>query len=541
MQSLDLTLKRLVIQNYKSIRRVEIDHLRNLVLLMGRNNAGKSNCLDACKFVADAAVSFKQALAERGGEWREVAHRKKLAEKIEFIFDFTLNPDAAPRRAAWIAQLFAGNKLVTPEAAAATGFLSALRLRVTIGADEFSEELSTPNLVRGDWFTVFSLQGSPAATTAASGQLETLCKRCGGDLPAEPVALETTANEPYRLRLGQPGPCPAQPVSTELAEAVRQQFLGLEWVDPLRQLPSSSPILGSHTLAHDASNLPDVLHWLYNNKPKQFRRIETEVARLVPQLGRLYTPTVQNAATVGMIDDADEELVYSMGQLSYGTRSLIAIVSKVILAPPGSWVCIEEPETYLHPQAQTSLFQFLRDEAASKRIFVATHSTGVAASCPLPSLFIVERDETNSTVVKPVTPSSAAQVIEQLGVKPSFSFESDAIVFVSDQAQANALEVWARKFPFHVTTQFLPAEGAATLHYFANARIALSKFVHTLVFAVFGPGHDPARDEMIDNLKLPPDHILVLESPLAATEATPEPVRLFFEKIEAVCKPHWRI
>jgi AAA15 family ATPase/GTPase len=45
---------------------VELDHLNNLALLMGRNNAGKSNCLDAFKFLSEAAISFEQAVASRG-------------------------------------------------------------------------------------------------------------------------------------------------------------------------------------------------------------------------------------------------------------------------------------------------------------------------------------------------------------------------------------------------------------------------------------------------------------------------------------------
>src|SRR5208283_3300774 len=172
------------------------------------------------------------------------------------------------------------------------------------------------------------------------------------------------------------------------------------------------------------------LHWLYNNKPRQFRKIEAEVSKLVPNLGRLYTPTIQNEATLGLIDDADEDLVYSINQMSFGTRSLVAIVAKVILAKPGAWVCIEEPETYLHPKAQLGLFHFLQEESRGKRIYVATHSTAIAASCPLSSLFIVERDAEQATVAMTVTPKDAPEVIEQLGVKPSFSFEADAIVFV---------------------------------------------------------------------------------------------------------------
>jgi hypothetical protein len=146
--------------------------------------------------------------------------------------------------------------------------------------------------------------------------------------------------------------------------------------------------------------------------------------------------------------------------MSFGTRSLVAIVAKVVLAKPGAWVCIEEPETYLHPKAQLGLFHFLREEAKGKRIFVATHSTAIAASCPLSSLFIVQRDADKSTVAVTVTPKDAPEVIEQLGVKPSFSFEADAIVFVEQADHVPIFEAWAKKFDFHINVQFLDAEGA---------------------------------------------------------------------------------
>lgn len=541
MEPSDLSLTRLEIKNFKSIQRIELDRLEPLVLLMGRNNAGKSNFLDACKFLADAAVSFEQALAERGGDVLEVMHRKKAEEPVELIFDFSLAPAAVPKRAEWMDRLFAGNKFMTAIAAVGSPFLSAFRLRVTLAPGEFTEELFTTNLAGSDWFKIFSIKGTPEATDVVSGQMESLCKRSSGALPAEPLALEASPTGVFRLRLGAPDGNENQPVSQEVAEMVRQQFTGLEWIDPLRKLPAAAPILGEHTLAHDASNLPDVLHWLYNNKPKVFRRIEAEVGKLVPQLGRLYTPTFQNAATLGMMDRSDEELVFSMNQLSYGTRSLVAIVSKVILARGGAWVCIEEPETYLHPQAQMALFQFLREEARTKRLFVTTHSTAIAASCPLRSLFVIERDANNCTVATPVWPENTGQIIEQLGVKPSFSFEADAIVFVEDATTLAALEALARQFSFRAKTQFLPAEGADTLHYHANARVAVSKFVHTLVFAVFGPGGPAVRKKMIDQLKLPPEQVLVLEAAIEATGGLSPEIRGFFEKIETAAKPYWRI
>ncbi|HEV7926024.1 MAG TPA: AAA family ATPase [Verrucomicrobiae bacterium] len=515
MELVDLSLKRVVAVNYKSIKCVQLDNLNNLALLMGRNNAGKSNCLDVFKFLSEAAVSFEQAVASRGQNLSEVVHRKRKDETIEFLFEFV----PAPRkRIDFIHSLYAGNPQLAASDVSNSAFLSVLTLKIEIRQEGFSEELSTPNVAGDKPFVIFSVKGTPETLEASSGQMETLCKRCGGELPAEPIQLASKpeAIAPYRLRLGRPEGSGAFPVSHALAEAVYQQFANLEWADPLRKMPTTSPIMGDHTLSADVSNLPDVLHWLYNNKPKQFRKIEAEVSKLVPNLGRLYTPTIQNEATLGLIDDADEELVYSINQMSFGTRSLVAIVAKVILAKPGAWVCIEEPETYLHPKAQLGLFHFLREEAKGKRIYVATHSTAIAASCPLSSLFIVQRDTDRSTTITTVTPKDTLEVIEQLGVKPSFSFEADAIVFVEQADHVPIFEAWAKKFEFHIKVQFLDAEGACTLHYFANTRIALSNFVHTLVFAVFGNGSEMAsltKRAIVEQLQLPPDQVITVDFP----------------------------
>jgi predicted ATPase len=515
MEIIQLSLKRVVVSNFKSIKRIELGELNDLALLMGRNNAGKSNCLDAFKFLAEATVHFNNAVSSRGNSLADLVHRKRAEESMEFLLEF--NP--APRkRIDLINRLFTGNSQLTAADAINSNFLSAVTLKVAITAEGFSEELSIPNVAGNRPFVLFSIKGTPHSLEVACGQLEALCKRCGGELPSEPVALETKPEtlQPFRLRLGRPDSPGAFPISAELAGAVHQQFAALEWIDPLRRMPTSSPILGHHTLTADVSNLPDVLHWLYNNKPKQFRKIESEVSKLVPNLGKLYTPTQQNQATLGLIDDADEDLVYSMNQMSFGTRSVVAIIAKITLATPGSWVCIEEPETYLHPKAQLELFQFLRDEAKTKRMFVATHSTAIAASCPLSSLFIVQRDAENSTSIMPVTPADALDVIEQLGVKPSFSFEAGAIVFVEAGDHVPIFEAWAKKFDFRVKVQFLDAEGACTLNYFANTRVALSNFVHTLVFAVFGNGSEVSsqtKKTIVEQLQLPPEQVITTDFP----------------------------
>jgi hypothetical protein len=160
----------------------------------------------------------------------------------------------------------------------------------------------------------------------------------------------------------------------------------------------------------------------------------------------------------------------------------------------------------------------------------------------------VQRDAENCTVAVHVTEAEVYEVIEQLGVKPSFSFEAEAIVFIEDPGDIPVFEAWAKKFGFKIKIQFLEIEGASTLHYFANTRIASSKFVHTLVFAVFGAaGSDErrtkTREKVIQQLALPAEQIVMLDQSQIAEdlEKIPRPVADLFEKIDTASKPFWKI
>jgi predicted ATPase len=501
--------KRFAVANYRSVKRIELDRLDNMVWLAGRNNAGKSNLLDAIQFLSDAAISFEHALAARGQDLTQVMHRKNPRAKMEFVFDFVL---AAEKRTELILQLFAENTAAATGAVAGE-FLSTLTLKVVIGRDFFAEELSTPNLKGDRPCLIFSIKGAPKKTEVTYGQLEALCKKCQDEIPSEPVVPEIAPepSQPFRLRLGRPESGAVFPVCNELADGVRRQFTALEWASPPGRMPSGES--RQPALAAEAANLPEVLHWVYNNKPSQFRRIEAQVQRLIPRLGKLHTPTVQNATTLALIDSRDDELVYSIGQMSSGTRAVVALVAKVMLAGPGTWICLEEPEYCLHPKAQARLMQFLRAEAAGKRIFGATHSPAIAAACPMSSLFVVRRDADNCTVAVPVTPANAAQVMEELGIAASFSFESDAVVFVEQADYIPVYEAWARKHGFRIGVQFLACGSGDTLHYHANARIALSRFVRTVVFAVFGNGSAQERTAIAQHLELPEEQVVTLDFP----------------------------
>ena len=146
MESGHLQLKRLAIANYKSLKQVELDHLQSLTVLMGRNNAGKSNLLDCLNFIHDAARGFDHAYASRGGNFSEIIYKKKEDRSIEITFEFTLGEK---KRAELITHLFGRNRQVSLEAVIASNFLRLVTLRVVFNREQVLDELTVSNFKPG--------------------------------------------------------------------------------------------------------------------------------------------------------------------------------------------------------------------------------------------------------------------------------------------------------------------------------------------------------------------------------------------------------
>ena len=164
-----------------------------------------------------------------------------------------------------------------------------------MGRDFFAEELSTPNLRGGRPCLIFSIQGAPKKTEVAYGQLEALCKKCQDEIPSEPVVPDVPP-EPGQPYPSAPGParvrrgfCRFQRTGRWRAAAVHRVW---NRPSPPDRIPSADP--RQPALAAEAANLPEVLHWIYNNKPSQFRRIEAQVQKTHPAPGQ--TPHPHRAA-----------------------------------------------------------------------------------------------------------------------------------------------------------------------------------------------------------------------------------------------------
>lgn len=319
-------LRRVRLESYKSIASCDVG-LGRLVALVGRNGSGKSNFLDALRFVADGlGTTLDHALRERGGL------------------------SAVRRRSADQAESFAiGLDLELPEGVRATyGFEIAghnggfvvrredLEVRHPGGRDDYRVESGTVT------------SSSQAATPPAARDRLYLVTASG--LPA------------------------FRPVYDALVS------MGFYNLGPEVMKRPQSPDAGE-LLHRDGSNLGSVIERLRQDAPGELERVQLYLEKIVPGIEAFERVAVGPQETIEFrTREQGSEVAsrfYAMSMSDGTLRALGILVAVAQLAAKRErvrFVGIEEPETALHPAAAGALVGALREASSSTQIVVTTHS-----------------------------------------------------------------------------------------------------------------------------------------------------------------------
>ncbi|HEY8285209.1 MAG TPA: AAA family ATPase [Chloroflexota bacterium] len=352
MAGMPQAVTRLVIENYKSIARCDVE-LGPLTFLVGQNGAGKSNFLDALRFVSDALRnSLDSAIRDRGSfnDLRfkgadldaPVLLRLEVAlpneEKGEYSFSLIQDPDMGYK--------VAEERCTTYYPAtdqAPTGF----HLR-----DGF--HVNHPN-----W-----PEGVPAA---------------------QPKQLHL----PFSVDLrGRP------PIYNVLA--------GMAFYDPIpAHMRSPERHDQGDRLQPDGSNCASVLLRLATQRPQALQRIKDYMKAILPGLQRIQGTALGGYDVLEFTQRvSDRELSFPPISVSDGALHALAVLTSLFQADDRSpqapsLVTIEEPGGMLHPGATGVLLDALRDASEHVQVLVTTHSPDILDDKDVDSdsvLAVVSRD-----------------------------------------------------------------------------------------------------------------------------------------------------
>lgn len=348
-------IERVVLRNYKSIAACDVS-MSNLTFLVGANGSGKSNFLEALRFVTDCLRnSLDHALRDRGGikevRRRSSGHPTHFGIRLEF----RLSDDSRGHYAFDVASRPQGAYVVQHEEC----FLRHGTSGTVIGQYAVEEGRVTSGTIKGP----------PAA---------------------------------FRDRLylvNVSGLHEFRPVYEALSS---MGFYNLN-PDVIRGLQSPDPGL---LLTRDGGNIASVLSTLGNRDPRLRSRIEEYLSKIVPGVSGVESISIGPKETLQFRQDvsgAKHPWRFLAANMSDGTLRALGILVALFQNGTSSgfgvpFVGIEEPETALHPAAAGILTDGLTDASEHTQVAVTSHSPELLDNEKIPDASILsvisERGET---------------------------------------------------------------------------------------------------------------------------------------------------
>ena len=362
-------ITRVVLKNYKSIAACDVQ-LQPLTFLVGRNGSGKSNFLDALRFVADALnTSLGHAIRDRGGIndvcRRSRGHPNHFSIRLEFVL-----PEG-----------FTGH------------YAFQIRKRSPGGYEVWTEECSVQNercqLPEG----YFRIDNGSVTDTSVK------------------VAPAAATDRLYLVNAS--GLPEFRPVYDAFS---RMGFYNLN-PDKIRDLQDPDP---EALLLRDGSNLTSVLSQL---SPIAKQDLEEYLTIIVPGVRGVEIEKFGSKQTLVFRQDvagAKHPWRFPATNMSDGTLRLLGVLVALF---QGSYdtqkrvtlVGIEEPEIAMHPAMVGTLLDEFRHAAHNAQVIITTHSPDLLEDKHLDvdSILVVEAHDGN-TVIAPVDEVSRSVVHDKM-------------------------------------------------------------------------------------------------------------------------------
>jgi predicted ATPase len=152
-------------------------------------------------------------------------------------------------------------------------------------------------------------------------------------------------------------------------------------------------------LKEDGSNLAAFLYLLQEKHPKDFKRIEAVVRSIAPFFDRFdLEPNRLNEQFIQLEwkEKGAPDMYLNAFNLSDGTLRMIALTTLLMQPNPPKTIIIDEPELGLHPFAINKLASLIKIASTNSQIIVSTQSTNLISNFTPEDIITVDRQENQS-------------------------------------------------------------------------------------------------------------------------------------------------
>ena len=201
--------------------------------------------------------------------------------------------------------------------------------------------------------------------------------------------------------------------------------------------------------------------------PEKLRNIQETVSGL---LGVEIDAFQSETPQAGAETDAELDVGKFLVQVNgAGIREALRLILDYEFGQPDI-LLVEEPEIHLHPALETSMMRYLKRIGKESQIFITTHSTNFLDTAEMRNVYLASKDQ--STQVQLINMAEAETSIpRELGIRLSSLFMFDRLVFVEGPSDEDVIREWASIRGVNLaqaSVGFIPMGGVRNLAYFAS-------------------------------------------------------------------------
>lgn len=371
-------------RNFRSLQNVRLE-LNDLNVLVGPNEAGKSNFLDLIEFLGDSARDDLAAALEKRGGYERVRYRGK-------------NASSGPISIHVKASVTTHSSENAPDEYDLSFWLQKLRTR--------AERPERRILRRNEEFLFKRTQGRGRRIAVTGQKAEFIDTVIGSKrrVPTRSLHSDSLALRADSLALSTLRRLPPQEGGEEI-ERFAQLFTTFRVfnVDVARARRPSR--YGPPTLNHNASNLGHAMISLALDSSDRWKDFLADAKAMIPGLEDIkIVESGVDAPVVGLrlVERGLSDETY-LQDASFGTVRVLALLALLYDPDPPDLTCIEEIDHGLHPYLFDRLVERLREAAQRTQLLVATHSPALVNRLRPEELIVVERAEDGSTRMPAIT------------------------------------------------------------------------------------------------------------------------------------------
>jgi predicted ATPase len=384
-------LKKLTIDNYRSFSDTTIE-FGQLNALIGLNNAGKSNLIDAFEFLETAIFkNVTTAINEKGG-LKNIRNYLSDSQTITFRMEMDLEDVAWHKYDLMLAEYnLIYSLIITADGSINEEFYVQGKMKSTRihESDVVSMDTYVGNADRHPMFFA-------SVNNAESYLIELHKKRY------EKVELSINiVNNATRYRfdgkkiveffeLSKNGFPDVVNIRPNPRFIFRKKSLFASF-DLIPYVMKQTITYGQEKLKKEGTNLFDYLSALQNNNPEEFEEIATSLYGEVEGLRDIDIDLSTGVPELMFTEHFTEDKQLSFRKVSDGTIQFIALMS-AICSGHESIILLEEPERQIHLKVIATLIDKMRSKT-EKQFLMTSHSIEVLNQVELKELIFIYRDK----------------------------------------------------------------------------------------------------------------------------------------------------